>query len=155
MSLQTYKTEEELSVPYNPDTLISYKVIHGYSDPEYTIDKVRNIEWELHNARQASKHNAVLQDKINGLDEHIMEWSNPNYDKDDVLRELCEYFGINPSKEIEFTATFTVTGTVSVPFDEVEDFDIDWVMQDEISIESSNGNVEIHDWSLDSARASS
>ena len=58
---------------YNPNLLVTYKVIRGYSDAEYATDKVTSIEWDLHNARQAQKQNGVYQDKINTVKDIITE----------------------------------------------------------------------------------
>jgi hypothetical protein len=45
---------------YNPNLLVTYKVIRGYSDAEYATDKVTSIEWDLHNSRTNSKTVQVL-----------------------------------------------------------------------------------------------
>jgi len=58
---------------YNPNLLVTYKVIRGYSDAEYTTDKVTSIEWDLHNARQAQKRVGVFEDKVNTVKDIIGE----------------------------------------------------------------------------------
>ena len=46
---------------YNANLLVTYKVIHGYSDAEYATDKVASIEWSLHNGRQSQKQANLIQ----------------------------------------------------------------------------------------------
>lgn len=151
-------TEDKLTVPYNPNLLVTYKALpHTTTEfsPTFLTDKVTEIEWELHNGRSNKEDLSKLRGLIYGLDEQIVEWSNPNYDKDEVLVELCQYFGINPSKEVQFEATISVSGTISVPFNEVEDFDIESYFIDNVSVDSNNHEMEISDWSVDRIHDSS
>ena len=74
---------------YNPDLSVTYKVIHGYSDPEYTTAKVTSIEWDLHNARQTQKSNGVLTSKINSVKDIITE-AFADSDDQDTLRTIAE-----------------------------------------------------------------
>jgi len=121
-------TEDKLTVPYNPHLLVTYKAIAGtYAGPEaptFLTSKVTDLEWDLHLGRVNSERLNKLESLINGLDEQVIEWTNPNYDKDEVLAGICEYFGINPTKQIEVQGTATFTGTIRVPISQVEDFDL-------------------------------
>lgn len=121
-------TEDKLTVAYNPHLLVTYKAIPGtYAEPEaptFLTAKVTDIEWDLHLGRVNNKKLDKLESLINGLDEQVIEWTNPNYDKDEVLAGICEYFGINPTKEIQVQGTATFTGTIRVPISQVEDFDL-------------------------------
>jgi hypothetical protein len=40
---------------------------------------------------------------------------------------------------------------MEVPIDEVEDFDAHYILGDELSLDSSNGDIEVSTWSIDSA----
>lgn len=121
-------TEDKLTVPYNPHLLVTYKAIAGtYAAPEaptFLTSKVTDLEWDLHLGRVNNEKLDKLERLINGLDEQVIEWTNPNYDKDEVLAGICEYFGINPTKQIEVQGTATFTGTIRVPISQVEDFDL-------------------------------
>jgi len=127
------------AVDYNPDQLVTYKVIRGYSDTEYATDKVRNIEWELHNSRQNSKAVLAIQNKIDSVKDIITE-SYADSDDQETLRAIAEALDIELTKEIQFTATIEVTGTIS--YNVLEDFDLESEVSD-IYAESSNGNIEI------------
>lgn len=121
-------TEDKLTVAYNPHLLVTYKAIAGtYAAPEaptFLTGKVSDLEWDLHLGRLNAEQLDKLERLINGLDEQVIEWTNPNYDKDEVLAGICEYFGINPTKEIEVQGTVNFTGTIRVPISEAEDFDL-------------------------------
>jgi hypothetical protein len=130
---------------YNPNLLVTYKVIRGYSDAEYATDKVTSIEWDLHNARQNSKHNAVLQGKIDAVKEIICEAYADSGDQD-TLREIAEALGIELIKEVEFTASIEVSGTYSYNILENDyELDLESEITDAIFAESNNGNIEIGD----------
>jgi len=127
---------------YNPDLLVTYKVIRGYSDPEFTTDKVTSIEWDLHNARQAQKHNGVLQDKINTAKDIIAEAYADSQDQD-TLRSIAEALGIELTRTVEWTATIEVSGTIEL--DLLEDYDIEDEITDNLYVESQSGRIEIGD----------
>jgi hypothetical protein len=137
-------TTPAVTVPdtYNPNLLVTYKVIRGYSDAEYATDKVTSIEWDLHNARQAQKTNGVLQDKINNAKEIIAE-AYPDSQDQDTLRAIAEALGIELTRTIEFTATIEVSGTVEV--DLLEDYDLDDDITDNLYVDSQSGRIEIGD----------
>jgi len=130
---------------YNPNLLVTYKVIRGYSDAEYATDKVTSIEWDLHNARQAQKTNGVLNGKIDAVKEIICEAYADSGDQD-TLREIAEALSIELIKEVEWTASIEVSGTYSYNILENEyDLDLESEITDAIFAESNNGNIEIGD----------
>jgi hypothetical protein len=130
---------------YNPNLLVTYKVIRGYSDAEYATDKVTSIEWDLHNARQNSKHNAVLQGKIDAVKEIICEAYADSGDQD-TLREIAEALSIELIKEVEFTASIEVTGTYSYNILENDyELDLESEVTDALYADSNNGNITIDD----------
>lgn len=138
---------------YNPNLLVTYKKIAGTfaapETPEYVTDKVVSIEWELDQARRIKQDYASLRNKIDGLHDQIIEWSNPNYDKDDVIRELCEYFGINPVKQVTVTGTISFEVTVDIPLDEVDNFDAHYLLGDELTLDSNSPNVDVNTWGIE------
>jgi hypothetical protein len=130
---------------YNANLLVTYKVIHGYSDAEYATDKVASIEWSLHNGRQAQKHNGVLNGKIDAVKEIICEAYADSGDQD-TLREIAEALDIELIKEVEFTASIEVSGTYSYNILENDyDLDLESEVTDALFADSNNGNIEIGD----------
>jgi hypothetical protein len=138
-------TENVVPDTYNPNLLVTYKVIRGYSDAEYATDKVTSIEWDLHNARQAQKHNGVYQDKINTVKDIITEAYEDSEDKD-TLRAIAEALGIELVREVLFTATLEVSGTYTYNILENDyELDLDSEVYDALYADSNNGNIEIND----------
>jgi hypothetical protein len=137
-------TPSAVTVPdtYNPNLLVTYKVIRGYSDAEYATDKITSIEWDLHNARQAQKTNGVLQDKINNAKDIIAEAYADSQDQD-TLRSIAEALGIELTRTVEFTATIEVSGTVEV--DLLEDYELEDDIADNLYVDSQSGRIEIGD----------
>ena len=150
------ETMEETTTPavtvpdtYNANLLVTYKVIRGYSDAEYATDKVASIEWDLHNARQAQKHNAVLQGKIDAVKEIICEAFADSGDQD-TLREIAEALDIELTREVEWSATIEVSGTLTV--DILEDIDVEQEIYDNLYVDSQNGQIEIVDTEVTNVR---
>ena len=130
---------------YNPNLLVTYKVIRGYSDAEYATDKVTSIEWDLHNARQAQKQNGVYQDKINTVKDIITE-AYADSDDQDTLRAIAEALGIELVREVLFTATLEVSGTYTYNIlDSDYELDLDSEVTDALYADSNNGNITIDD----------
>ena len=134
------------AVEYNPNQLVTYKIIHGYSDPEYTTAKVASIEWDLHNARQAQKHNGVYQSKIDSVKSIIIN-SFPDSDDQDTLTEIAEALGIELTKEITWEATIHVSGTMQVSLTD-SDYDFEQELNDNLYVDSQHGDIEIGDYEV-------
>ena len=130
------------AVEYNPDLLVTYKVIHGYSDPEYTTSKVTSLEWDLHNARQTQKTNGVLTNKISLAKDIITEAYADSQDQD-TLRDIAEALGIELTRTVEWSATIEVSGTMDI--DILEDVDVEQEIYDNLYVDSQNGQIEIGD----------
>ena len=133
------------SEKYNPDMLVTYKVISGYSDPTYATDKVRNIEWELHNARDRVKQLNSIHSNIDAVKEIICEAYADSQDQD-TLREIAEALSIELIKEVQFTASIEVSGTYSYDIlSDYSEYDLDSAITDSIYAESNDGNITIDD----------
>jgi hypothetical protein len=137
------------AVEYNPNLLVTYKVLHGYSDPEFTTSKVASLEWDLHNGRQAQKHNGVYQGKIDAAKEIITEAYADSQDQD-TLRDIAEALSIELTRTVEWSATIEVSGTMDI--DILEDVDIEQEIYDNLYVDSQNGQIEIGDIEVCNAR---
>ena len=155
LSSQTTTKEETMSettigsdafhspaVEYNPDLLVTYKLIKGYSDPEYTTSKVTSLEWDLHNGRQSQKTATMLQGKIDNAKDIIAEAYIDSTDQD-TLRSIAEALGIELTRTIEFTCSIEVSGTVEV--DLLEDYELEDDIADNLYVDSQSGRIEIGD----------
>jgi hypothetical protein len=138
------------AVEYNPNLLVTYKVIHGYSDPEYTTAKVTSLEWDLHNARQAQKSNSVLHSKIDTVKDIITEAYSDSSDQE-TLQAIAEALGIELTREVEWSATIEVSGTISVDLLE-GDVDVEQEIYDNLYVDSQNGQIEIVDTEVTNVR---
>jgi hypothetical protein len=122
------ETNNETVVPlhYNPNQLVTYKVIDLDATDQtisYPTVKVTDIEWDLEQSRRTTKN---LTQYINNVS--MLENRLPDYlemDSEEIVSDICSIFGFNPTKEIEFEATATITGRVLVPLSDLASFDID------------------------------
>ena len=139
------------SEKYNPDMLVTYKVLSGYTDPTYATDKVRNIEWDLHNSRTNSKAIATLQNKINTVKDIISD-AYADSDDQDTLRAIAEALDIQLTKEVEWSATIEVSGTLTIDLLEDSDVDVESEIYDNLYVESQNGQIEVVDTEVTNVR---
>jgi hypothetical protein len=122
------ETNNETVAPvhYNPNQLVTYKVIDLDATDQtvqYPTIKVVDLEWELEQGRRKSKRLNEYVDKVRHLEDRLSEYLE--MDAEDIVSELCNIFGFNPTKEIEFEATATITGRVSVPLADLSTFEIE------------------------------
>ena len=147
-------TQEQLSVPYNPNLLVTYKYVPepyaAAAETTFMTDKVTDIEWQLHQSRSYADQLAKKRSDIEWLEEQIAEWYDPNYTKEEVLEAIIERFGFNPTKEIEVQGTVSFSGTINVPLSEVEDFDLSNVTIDvDLSSYEYNADLIVDEVSLE------
>ena len=136
---------------YNPNLLVTYKVIKGYSDAEYATDKITSIEWDLHNARKNSKHNAVLLSKIDTVKDIITE-AYGDSDDQETLRSIAEALDIALTRTIEWSATIEVSGTMELDLLEDSDTDVEQEIYDNLSVDTNHGNIEVIDQEVTNVR---
>jgi hypothetical protein len=137
-------TVNDLLTPYQPDMLVTYKKISGYSDTEFLTDKVRNIEWELHNARTNSKAVLTLQNKIATVKDIITE-AYADSDDQETLRSIAEALDIELTRTVEWSATIEVSGTIELDLLADSDTDVEQEIYDNLYVDSQNGQIEIVD----------
>jgi hypothetical protein len=129
---------------YNPNLLVTYKVIRGYSDAEYATDKVTSIEWDLHNSRTNSKMIQVLNSKVDTVKDIITE-AYADSDDQETLRSIAEALGIELTREVEWSATIEVSGTIQLDLLADSDTDVEQEIYDNLYVDSQNGQIEIVD----------
>ena len=115
-------TTTEAPLHYNPNQLVTFKVIDGET-VTYPTEKVTSIEYSLDQGRYWRKQWDTISGKVARLENDLEQYLDA--DAEDIVNAICEIFGFNPTKEIEFEATATITGTIQIPLSELNDFDID------------------------------
>ena len=134
-------------VHYNPNQLVTYKVI-DLDATDQTISwptvKVVDLEWELEQGRRKSKRLNEYVEKVGHVESRLADYLE--MDAEEIVSELCNIFGFNPTKEIEFEATATITGTISVPLSDVSEFDINNV---DLNINIDSYSYDIDDYNVE------
>ena len=129
---------------YNSNLLVTYKVIRGYSDAEYATDKVTSIEWDLHNGRQSQKRVTTLLSQIDTVRDIITE-AYADSDDQETLRSIAEALDIALTRDVEWSATIEVSGTIQLDLLADSDTDVEQEIYDNLYVDSQNGNIEIVD----------
>jgi len=137
---------------YNPNLLVTYKKIEN-GETSYVTDKVNEIEWSLDGARRSNTRAQELQSTIEEIKSFMTDdgWYNPNTEASEILTELERILQFNPTKTIEFTGMISFSGSVQVPLNEVEDFDLFYHLQDNITLDAYSGDTEIDSYEIDRA----
>ena len=149
------ETTTEAPIHYNPNQLVTYKVIdlddrsYGESVAHYPTEKVTQIEYALEEARRTTKRKNELQSQINKIIDNLTEdyWYNPNTDKETILSDICEILNFTPKKTIEFVAKIEFTGSIEIDLSDAEDFDLEEVLG-EAYVDINNSDVEIDHYEL-------
>jgi len=136
-------TETLVPEHYNPNQLVTYKVING-NETTYPTSKVTDIEWKLENYRYINNRLSEYSSKAAQLQERLADYLE--MDSEDIVSDICSIFGFNPTKEVEFEATATITGTITIPLADVADFDVNNV---DLNIDVSAYSYEIDDYNVE------
>jgi len=136
---------------YNSNLLVTYKVIRGYSDAEYATDKVTSIEWDLHNGRQSQKQVNLYLSKIDTVKDIITE-AYADSDDQETLRSIAEALDIALTRDVEWSATIEVSGTIQLDLLADSDTDVEQEIYDNLYVDSQNGNIEIVDQEVTNVR---
>ena len=123
------ETTDEIVVPahYNPNQIVTYKIIDSEAHQAdytnwYPTVKVSDLEWELNQYRRERRDLNRYTQHVNMLESRLPDYLD--MDSEEIVADICSIFGFNPTKEIQFEATATITGTILVPLDEVANFDV-------------------------------
>jgi hypothetical protein len=136
---------------YNSNLLVTYKVIRGYSDAEYATDKVTSIEWDLHNGRQSQKRVTTLLSQIDTVKDIITEAYADSSDQE-TLQAIAEALDISLTREVEWSATIEVSGTLTIDLLESTVDDVEQEIYDNLYVDSQNGQIEIVDTEICNVR---
>jgi hypothetical protein len=150
---QMETTTPAVTVPdtYNSNLLVTYKVIRGYSDAEYATDKVASIEWDLHNGRQSQKRVTTLLSQIDAVKDIITESYADSSDQE-TLQAIAEALDIQLTREVEWSATIEVSGTLTIDLLESTVDDVEQEIYDNLYVDSQNGQIEIVDTEVTNVR---
>ena len=142
------ETTNETIVPehYNPNQLVTYQVISN-GTTTYPTTKVTDIEWALESYRTMKERSAMQSQRIGQLEERLSDYLE--MDSEEIVSDICSIFGFNPTKDIEFEANVTITGTVTVPLTELSTFDINDIDLD-ISVDAYSYSINDYNVEVDS-----
>jgi hypothetical protein len=135
---------------YDANVLVTYKdIVDGVAT--YPTIKVNDLEWKLERIKGLEKQLLESNSQISKIIDNLTleSWFNPNTEKEEILRDLCEILDHTPQAEMSWTATITVSGTSVVNLDEVEDFDIRYHLGDNLSVDSNDFNTNVDTWDVD------
>jgi len=136
------ETNEIVQAPehYNPNQLVTYKVISN-DNVTYPTSKVVDLEWVLHNARRTEDTLSALRLSVSSLEDKLAGWIEDEESTESIVSQICDIFGFNATKQVEFEAIARITGYINVPLSEIASFDINDV-DINIDINSYSHDIE-------------
>ena len=149
---QQMETTNTVPETYNPNLLVTYKSITN-GEASYPVIKTVDLEYQLDEKKRILDKLNNLQSNVNRIIDNLSAngWYNPNTDKEEILSELCELLGHEPKQTVRITATVQVEVDYEIPLDEVEDFDAQYFLQDNLTIDSWHGDVTIESFNVEDA----
>ena len=148
----TMETTNTAPYSYDANTLVTYKSINN-GEVTYPTLKVNELEIHLDSYRRLQDQLAISNNQISQILDNLSAdgWYNPNYDKSEVLNDLCEILGHEPKQTVTITATVNVEVSYDIPLEEVEDFDAKYFLQDNLTIDSYNGDLIVDSFDVEDA----
>jgi hypothetical protein len=144
------REQMETTTNYDANVLVTYKdIIDGVAT--YPTIKVNDLEWKLERIKNLEKQLTMSNSQISKIIDNLSMdgWYNPNYEKEEILNDLCEILGHTPQQEMSWSVTLTVSGTSLVNLPDVEDFDIRYHLQDNLSVDSNDFETNVDSWDID------
>ena len=139
---------------YNPHAFITLRKINRESnDSMFIMHKATELEETLDRIKNLEKLVEINQKQIGQVLGNMTAegWYSSSTDKSEVLSDLCDIFEHEPKQEIRITGTMTFELRYDCPLDEVEDFDARYFVQDNLSVDSYNGNVIVESFDIEDA----
>ena len=137
---------------YDANALVTYKVINN-GEVSYPTLKVNELEIHLDSYRRLQDQLRISNGQIGKILDNLDAngWYNPNVEKEDILRDLCEILGHEPKQTVRITATVNVEVDYEIPLEDVEDFDAKYFLQDNLTIDSWHGDVVVDSFDVEDA----
>lgn len=137
---------------YTPSSRITLR------STDYTTGAHTDTSYSTFDLEEIIRKNNLLEQRINSHEKMVSQikqnltyagWYMSSVDKEDILADLCSIVGHEPVATLRFSATFTVEGSVDVPLSEVDEYDLRYDLNDDITLDSHNGNMEIDSYYVD------
>jgi hypothetical protein len=136
---------------YNPNLLVTYKSINDNYEATYPTIKVVDLEGKLDSLVRLEKQLTISNGQISKILDNLTvdNWYSDSVDKAEVLSDLCEILGHEAKQTVRITATVSVEVDYEIPLDEVEDFDARYFLNDNLTIDTYNGDATVDSWTVE------
>lgn len=142
----------ETTTNYDANILVTYKdIVDGVAT--YPTLKVNELEWKLDRIKRLEQQLEISNGQIRQILDNLSAegWYNPNYEKSEVLNDLCEILGHEPKQEIVISGTINFEVRYDCPLEEIEDFDARYFLQDNLTLDSFHGDVVVDTYDIEDA----
>lgn len=130
-------------------------VIESHTNGTHTVHNMKRTDiMEMFRLRgfanaRLEKQETQIGKILNRLTEDF--WFGEDYEKNEVLQELCEILEHRPVKTVEFRGTMSFEGTIQVPLESAEDFDLYYHLQDNLQLDTYDVDIDIDTYQVDEA----
>jgi hypothetical protein len=115
---------------------------------EFLEQQIKELQ-ESYNIASENRNN--LQAQINKIIDSLTvdNWYADTIEKSEVLSDLCEILGHEAKQTVRITATISVEVDYEIPLDEVEDFDARYFLNDNLSVDTFDGDSTVDSWTVE------
>lgn len=150
--METYGATVTPMVPesYNPNLLVTYKMIDG-DVSSYPVEKVRDIEWSLEQARRTYKTLSEKQNEWFRKESQLRTLIEEVYadsSEQEVLSQIADIFDVPLTKEVEYTAWVRVDMTVEVELGGDLDIISDFISSN-LTVDSYDSMISVNNHEID------
>jgi len=121
---------------------------------------IESLEFQIKELQEsyniASDKRNLLQAQVNKIIDNLTvdNWYSESTDKSEVLSDLCEILGHEAKQTIRIIATISVEVDYEIPLDEVEDFDARYFLNDNLTVDTYNGDSTVDSWTVEDSDVS-
>lgn len=141
---------------YNPHVLVTLKkIVNEGGDAQFTLYKATELESILNDSdiriKQLSSRLEAQETQIGAILNALTAdgWYSDSTDKSEVLSDLCDILGHEPKQTVRITGTISFEVDYDIPLQDVEDFDAHYFLQDNLSLDSYNGDTIVESWTVE------
>lgn len=147
--MEATNTDLSLESLYNPNSLIVYKVVNN-GQVSYTSIKTVDLEGKMRYLSNAVDQMNANYTKINSITSNLTAdgWYSSDTTKEEILAELCELLDHSPVQSIVISATIDIEIEVDVAIQDVDSFDADDFVAENLSIDTWNGDAQVLNWDV-------
>ena len=145
--LPTTNERQQMEVQLNSSSFTTDEQIKALEQLVQNKDAmITSLQNQHSNCDYWKSENGRVQSQIISL---INDSYENEADSSDILESLCQIIDYEPKKTVNFSGTISFSGSIDVPLNELNDFDLHYFLQDELSLDINHGDTVIDSYEVE------